>query len=88
MKSNFLKTTLPVLVLILAITVSFAFSPAEKSMDQEPVSWLHVEGTCYKIPYAPDCQLEGEEICSAISPNGSMNFYADSNCTVLLYRTK
>ncbi|MDO5970015.1 DUF6520 family protein [Flavivirga aquimarina] len=83
MKSNFFKIVLPAFALMLAITASLAFTPADSSEDLLKITvaeYSHPDTQDCTFKNEVECQSTGSDICTTIVKNN-----ADDNVTVDLY---
>ena len=83
MKSNFFKIVFPAFALMLAITASLAFTPAEVNMEddfaQYQVEYLDANSVCQTVTQTKDCQLTGSIACTINIFGTPFDLYLDPN---------
>ncbi|NMH89699.1 DUF6520 family protein [Flavivirga algicola] len=90
MKSNFFKIVLPAFALMLAITASLAFTPAEDDITTQDV-WFADSVLAVQLPATVPCNtiLEENPVCTVQrGPFQEQVFYKDASGepTIILYK--
>ncbi|HXJ99558.1 MAG TPA: DUF6520 family protein [Gelidibacter sp.] len=92
MKTKFLKTVLPAIVLMLAVASAFAFKNVEgKALLAPEIGWVNLEGSPCEVPVMCDNNPALNVICKTIVNNQvhqafGKPFPGSMSCITVLYR--